>query len=140
MAKVHLRALDQLLAAALLVQKGKHKEAAKRLMAAVEEEDFDNTVTTLDSANEEGWDDGEEEVDLDDVEDIVEEDDEAELAKALASASATGRTRRKVQAADEVEDKVEDEDNADWEDDAETATLRDKHLARRAANLKALQR
>ena len=49
--------MDLLIASAIYAKEGKVVKAAKALTAAVDAEDFEDTLTTLDYANEEGWDD-----------------------------------------------------------------------------------
>lgn len=116
MAKVHLKALDYLIVASHYVSKGKGKLALQMLEKAAEEEDFDDTLTTLDAANEEGFDDGEDLTDADDNSLDMEDDAEQELAVALASLERS-RRRRPALAAEESDS---DEDGEDADDVDET--------------------
>lgn len=149
--KVTLRALDHLLMASLRHHEGNYREAAKHLQLATEQEDFEDTVETLNSANEEGW---EEEDDLEDMEeagedmdmdaDVQDEDDsevvdsEGELAKVLARVS-RGSKRRAVRASTSASDEDEGDDEEVEEDDSaqESAALR---RSRAQANLRLLKR
>lgn len=131
--KVRLKALDHLLAASLYSANGDHQKAAKNLLMASEQADFDDTVASLLHANEEGWDDGvaedsvedeldvadellEDEGDLEFVGEDTNEDEEeldedvAETARALASYH-----KSKVVAMDEdvSEDDVESEEDVE---------------------------
>lgn len=157
MAKVHLTALDYIIVASHYAANGKPKDALKMLVRATEEEDFEDTLTTLDVGNEEGWDDGEDLVDNGEGEEV--DNGEEELSAALASLKS--RRRRAVVANDDADaddlgdegegedgvdaidegDGSEPSDNVDLDDDTdldeEVASLR---VSKRDRNLKALNR
>ncbi len=146
MAKVRLTALDYIIVASHYVATGKRKEALKMLEQAAAEEDFEDTLTTLDSANEEGFDDGEDDLSDDDLD--LDTDAEEELSVAVANLQRARRRRPALAAdADEVSDSDSDADEGDYEEEAEdeeeaddveeVSTLRS---GRRARNLKSLAR
>lgn len=156
MAKVHLTALDYIIVASHYAANGKPKAALKMLTLATEEEDFEDTLTTLDVGNEEGWDDGEDLVDNGEGEEL--DDAEEELSVALANLKNT-RRRRAVTANDDADaddlgeddqddegteegDELTSEEDLDLEDDSadteeELSTLR---VSKRDRNLKVLNR
>lgn len=156
MAKVHLTALDYIIVASHYAANGKPKAALKMLTLATEEEDFEDTLTTLDVGNEEGWDDGEDLVDNGEGEEL--DDAEEELSVALANLKNT-RRRRAVTANDDADadglgeddqdaegteegDELTPEEDLDLEDEdaddqEELSTLR---VSKRDRNIKALNR
>ncbi len=140
MAKVHLKALDFIIVASHYAASGKPKKALAALEMAADEEDFEDTLTTLDAGNSEGWEDGEgaEEEALD----LEDEEAEEELSRALSSLKRS-RRRRVVAAEDSDSDDDLDEDaaeDADDEDDTEVEESASLRKTRRERNLRALAR
>lgn len=161
--KVTLKALDHLLMASIRHREGKYKEAAKHLQLASEQEDYEDTMETLNAANEEGWDDDEEvaaddidmSVDEDDLDLEVEDDEEVAaeddteddvdlededatkevIARLLARVSRQ-RSKSKEVAEAEVDESSDEEDS---EAESVEASIRARHL-RAQANLKALRK
>lgn len=161
MAKVRLNALDYLIVASHYIANGKRKDALQMLEQAAAEEDFEDTLTTLDAANEEGFDDGED--DLDDTDLDLETQAEEELTASLANLQKSRRRRSisanadegmeddeagelgedtdGIDALDEEAEEGEPSEDLDLGDDTdlneEVSTMRN---SRRDRNLKALNR
>ena len=114
--RVRLRALDNLIVAACEQAKGNYKKAARYLAKAAEEEDFDDSITTLYHANEEGWEETSSDLSqtaidgIEEVEEIEEEnEDEGEIEYST-------KRRRKVEAdidESELDGDLSDDDFAD---------------------------
>lgn len=161
--KVTLRALDHILMASLRHREGsslvvakkleeakvKFKESAKHMQLAAEQEDFDDTLETLNSANEEGWEDDEEldeeldeealdgadeeieeadaEEDLDmtveddegDEDEAVEEVDEEAEMSSALASAATRSARRAALAAESASDEDDSEFKGDVDGDGD---------------------
>ncbi len=128
--RIRLKALDFIIVASHFAASGKTRQAMDALIAATEEEDFGDTLTTLDAGNDEGWLDGEPEEPMDDDTEEVEDEEEDEVDQAFASLQRTRRRRAEKAAdvdvtitggsdsdSDEDNSEAEDKDNAEAEDE-----------------------
>ncbi len=132
--KVTLKALDHILMASLRHKQKKFSEAAKHLQLATEQEDFGDTLETLNAANAEGWEDGEE---MDEeVDEEIEEADADELDDEDLDADLEGDEE---EAADEDDlDMIVEDDEEMEEDEGEEMAQALASATRRSARRRAL--
>jgi len=116
MSKKRLIALDYMILASHYAAQGKNKSALKMLKAATEEEDFDDTMTTLDENNEQGFDDAETASASDDSDELEISDEtsddveEARLKKVLASVNKKRKSKVLASEGDESSSSSESSD------------------------------